>query len=122
MPESGLWALDYLLTFFLIFLSFFLTMSYDNDELELEEYNTVKGIMKDVTYAIQDGALSQGSIWLYRSVITVVKIYLTRNIESIYIGNRFSWFLGKIKPVFNDEDWKEILEDNSDILKRYPLD
>ena len=97
-------------------------MSYDNDKLELEEYNTVNSIMKDVTYSIQDGAVSQGSVWLYRTVIEVVKIYLTRNIESHYIGNRFSWFLVKIKPVFKDEDWKEILEDNSDIIKHYPLD
>jgi len=78
--------------------------------------------MKDVTYSIQDGAVSQGSVWLYRTVIKVVKIYLTRNIESDYIGNRFSWFMGKIKPVFEDEAWKEILEDTKDILLRYPID
>jgi len=97
-------------------------MSYDTPYLQLQEYNTVNGIMRDVCYAIRDGAVSQGSIWLYRSVITIVKIYLTRNIESDFIGNRFSSFMGKIKPVFEDEAWKEILEDTKDILLRYPID
>jgi hypothetical protein len=94
--------------------------SYDKEKLELEEYNVVKSLIKDVCYAIQDGGLSEGNIWLYQSVITVIKIYLIRNPDDYSVGIRFPLFLQKIKPVFKDETWKEILEDNKDILKCYP--
>tara|TARA_R110000868_G_scaffold40449_11_gene139554 strand:- start:404 stop:697 length:294 start_codon:yes stop_codon:yes gene_type:complete len=97
-------------------------MSYDNDKLELEEYNTVKSLMRDVNYAIDDGALSQGSIWLYRTVINVVKIYLTRNMEDFLIGNRFSMFLQKINTIFTEDQWDEIVQDNIHIIQRYPFE